>query len=70
LEGGKKIIFVAPKVALVDQQADVLKKYIPFTVGAYNGYMQVDSWSREKWTLELSEKQARLIYKIAKLKLI
>ncbi|XP_059489043.1 endoribonuclease Dicer-like isoform X2 [Neocloeon triangulifer] len=57
LENGKRIIFTAPRVALVDQQADVLRKYTPFAIGSYNGYMQVEFWDKDQWTEEFVKNQ-------------
>ncbi|XP_065351685.1 endoribonuclease Dicer-like [Cloeon dipterum] len=56
-EGGKRIIFSAPKVALVDQQAEILRKHTPFSVGCYNGYMQVEFWEKNKWLEEFAQHQ-------------
>lgn len=40
--------FLAPKVALVLQQADVLRAHLPARVAHYVGEMGVDAWGRLK----------------------
>ena len=39
--------FLAPKVALVLQQADVLRAHLPARVAHYVGEMGVDAWGRQ-----------------------
>ncbi|XP_028966508.1 endoribonuclease Dicer [Galendromus occidentalis] len=51
--GGKRSIFLAPTVPLVEQQGAVLGRHLSVKVGIYVGAMQVDLWSRERWVNEL-----------------
>lgn len=54
----KKIIFLVPKVPLVDQQANVLMKHTPLRVKGYYGQMGVDAWDRAIWAKEFEENDA------------
>ncbi|KAL0030548.1 hypothetical protein WJX79_003716 [Trebouxia sp. C0005] len=54
--GHKRVtIFLAPKVLLVQQQADVLRKHTSLRVSHYCGDMNVDYWDRRRWGKELQE---------------
>ncbi|KAF4527801.1 hypothetical protein B566_EDAN016213, partial [Ephemera danica] len=54
---GKRIIFVAPLVELVEQQAKVIHKYSTFEVGYFLGNMNVDDWTDDIWRKKLAEHQ-------------
>ncbi|KAG8999977.1 Dicer-like protein 1 [Tulasnella sp. JGI-2019a] len=55
-QSGKKIFFLVPTVALVQQQSDfVTGQTTGLRVGGYTGGMDVDLWDREKWLKELQE---------------
>ncbi|DBB11892.1 hypothetical protein WJX82_008855 [Trebouxia sp. C0006] len=55
-DGCKKItVFLAPKVLLVQQQAEVLRKHTRLRVSQYTGDMNVTSWDQQKWNQELQE---------------
>ena len=51
--GGKRIVFAAPKVAIVTQQYSVLSRQTQFSVGLFNGNMNVDNWSKEMWESQI-----------------
>lgn len=53
-EGGKLSIVLVNTVALVDQQAKVLKLRTPFKVGAYSGELCTDNWSRDQWLVQFN----------------
>ncbi|KAL3131573.1 Dicer-like protein 1 [Trebouxia sp. C0009 RCD-2024] len=54
--GQKRItVFLAPKVLLVQQQAEVLRKHTNLRVAHYCGDMNVDYWDRRRWAKELAE---------------
>ncbi|XP_065349266.1 endoribonuclease Dicer-like [Cloeon dipterum] len=55
--GGKRIFFVASMVALVIQQYNVIQRQSPFTVGMFNGAMNVDSWTKEHWLEQLESNE-------------
>lgn len=44
-------------VALARQQAEVLRKQLPFDVTLYTGDMNVDNWKRDKWREEFEKYQ-------------
>ena len=46
---GKKSVFVANSVSLVQQQADFLAKNLPYRVRSFVGADGVDSWDDAKW---------------------
>jgi len=52
--GGKRIVFAAPKVAIVTQQFNVLKRQTQFSVGMFNGNMNVDNWDKATWESQIS----------------
>lgn len=54
----QKIIFLVPKVPLVEQQANVLMKHTPLRVKGYYGQMGVDAWDRAIWEKEFEENDA------------
>lgn len=51
----KKVVFLVPKVPLVDQQRDFLDQQTPLEVRGYKGAMGVDDWDARKWGKEFSE---------------
>ncbi|KAF4391118.1 hypothetical protein F8388_009540 [Cannabis sativa] len=48
-------VFLVPKVVLVSQQADALKKHTDLKVGTYWGDMGVDFWNADKWKEEVEK---------------
>lgn len=48
----KKVMFLVPKVPLVDQQRNFLAKQTPLEVRGYVGAMNVDKWDKARWRLE------------------
>lgn len=52
---GKKIIFLVPKVPLVDQQREFLANQTPLEVRGYAGSMGTDGWDRGRWMEEFRE---------------
>lgn len=44
-------------VALARQQAEVLRKQVPYNVSLYSGDMNVDNWKRDKWRAEFEKNQ-------------
>ncbi|XP_059487782.1 endoribonuclease Dicer-like [Neocloeon triangulifer] len=56
-DGGKRIVFAAPKVALVTQQCTVLQRQTQFSVGMFNGNMNVDNWTRDMWEQQIEVHQ-------------
>lgn len=56
-KGGKRSVFLTHSKALALQQAGVIGKMTSLNVGVYTGDMNVDGWSREKWTSEFENAQ-------------
>lgn len=52
---GKKVVFLVPKVPLVDQQREFLSAQTPLEVRGYIGAMNVDSWDASRWSLEFDK---------------
>ncbi|XP_028968740.1 endoribonuclease Dicer [Galendromus occidentalis] len=52
---GKRTIFLAPNVPLVEQQSAVLACHMTVKVGTYVGSMNTDRWTSEHWNKELQE---------------
>lgn len=52
---GKKVVFLVPKVPLVDQQRDFLISQTPLEVRGYKGAMGVESWDISRWQREFAE---------------
>jgi superfamily II DNA or RNA helicase len=48
----KKIVFLVPKVALVEQQADFIGKQTPLRVTRFHGAMSIELTDRGKWKTE------------------
>lgn len=56
-------------VPLVNQQANHLRKHLPWNIGAFSGDMNVDYWSQEQWNQILDKFHVRsIIYFINKCK--
>lgn len=53
---GKKIFFLVPKVPLVEQQTEFLRKQTPLKIKGYYGAMGVDSWDLSSWQTELDDR--------------
>ena len=51
---GRKIIFLVPKVPLVEQQANFFRGQTPLRVKGYYGSLGIDSWNYKTWREELS----------------
>lgn len=45
----KKFVFLAPNVALTEQQGVVLREYLKCSVSVYNSNRGVDAWDRDQW---------------------
>jgi endoribonuclease Dicer len=59
-KGGKRTIFLANTVPLVQQQADFIRKHSHLNVGEYFGDKKIDdrildSWDQEIWNKELEK---------------
>ena len=52
---GKKVVFLVPKVPLVDQQREFLSCQTPLEVRGYIGAMNVDSWGAARWAVEFKQ---------------
>jgi endoribonuclease Dicer len=60
--GGKRTIFLANTVPLIQQQADVIKRFIDVDIEHYYGERvlnkeRIDSWNKEMWLNEFETKQ-------------
>ena len=51
----QKIVFLVPKVPLVDQQRDFLANQVPLRIRGYKGDMGVEIWPKAKWHEEFSK---------------
>lgn len=51
---GKKVVFLVPKVPLVDQHCDFLSIQTHLVVRGYKGAMGVDEWDEPRWRKEFS----------------
>uniref|UniRef100_A0A2H8TDA5 Endoribonuclease Dicer n=1 Tax=Melanaphis sacchari TaxID=742174 RepID=A0A2H8TDA5_9HEMI len=47
--GRKWTFFIVQSVPLVSQQADNLRKHLPWNIGTFSGDMNVDFWSQQNW---------------------
>ncbi|GAB6031712.1 Endoribonuclease Dicer [Chamberlinius hualienensis] len=56
-QDGKRTFFLVPKVALVQQQADVISAHTILKVGTYWGSCGVDNWTKDDWEKQLIEKE-------------
>ncbi|KAF8344148.1 uncharacterized protein EI90DRAFT_3284602 [Cantharellus anzutake] len=52
---GKKVVFLVPKVPLVEQQATVFRNNTALSVKGYFGDLGVDNWDRTAWTAEFEK---------------
>ncbi|XP_028968733.1 endoribonuclease Dicer [Galendromus occidentalis] len=52
---GKRTVFLAPSVPLVEQQSAVLAQHMTVKVASYVGSMDTDRWSSENWNREFNE---------------
>ncbi|CAL4139212.1 unnamed protein product, partial [Meganyctiphanes norvegica] len=57
----KRTVFVVNTVPLVYQQAEAIEKHTALTVGKYEGSMNVDFWSDEKWQSEIENHEVLVI---------
>lgn len=48
-KGRKWTFFIVQSVPLVSQQANSLRKHLPWNIGTFSGDMNVDFWSQEHW---------------------
>ena len=53
LAQGKKVIFLANEVELVEQQAEVIRNSTGLKTSSYCGADGVDDWGKEKWKKEI-----------------
>ncbi|CAL4063247.1 unnamed protein product [Meganyctiphanes norvegica] len=60
-EGAMRSVFVVNTVPLVRQQAGAIKMHTAFSVGLYEGSMNVDMWDKEKWLQELENNEVIVI---------
>ncbi|KAK9817465.1 hypothetical protein WJX74_006245 [Apatococcus lobatus] len=51
----RNTVFLAPRVSLVHQQADVLVNHLDLRIGRYYGEMNVDCWNKAQWLTEWQE---------------
>jgi len=47
--GRKWTFFIVQSVPLVMQQANNLRKHLPWNIGTFSGDMNVDFWSQNHW---------------------
>ncbi|TDL27660.1 P-loop containing nucleoside triphosphate hydrolase protein [Rickenella mellea] len=52
---GKKVLFLVPKVPLVEQQTHFLAGQTPLRVKGYYGGMGVDQWDKNRWRREFQQ---------------
>jgi endoribonuclease Dicer len=60
-EGRKWTFFIVHSVPLVNQQANSLRKHLPWNIGTFTGDMNVDFWSKNEWKKILEECHASTI---------
>ncbi|KZT54596.1 hypothetical protein CALCODRAFT_519296 [Calocera cornea HHB12733] len=55
--GGSRnvVVFIVPKVPLVEQQRDAVTQQTSLTARGYYGALDVDYWKREQWAKEFNE---------------
>lgn len=51
---GKKVVFLVPKVPLVDQHCDFLTGQTNLRIRGYKGAMGVDEWDESRWRKEFT----------------
>ncbi|XP_011494459.1 PREDICTED: endoribonuclease Dicer [Ceratosolen solmsi marchali] len=56
-EGGKRTIFIANTISLVNQQCMYLRRHTCFNCKAYTGDMNLDFWEGVQWEQEFEENQ-------------
>ncbi|XP_018331371.1 endoribonuclease Dicer [Agrilus planipennis] len=56
-DGGKVTLFLVSTVALVDQHSKTLQRHTAFKIGSYSGDMNIDSWSKTAWDMEINSNQ-------------
>ncbi|KAB7502303.1 putative aarF domain-containing protein kinase 1 [Armadillidium nasatum] len=54
-EEAKRTVFLVNTVPLVHQQSEVIRRHTGYSVGSYEGSMNIDLWSEEKWKEELNK---------------
>ncbi|KZO95256.1 P-loop containing nucleoside triphosphate hydrolase protein [Calocera viscosa TUFC12733] len=54
-EPRKVVVFIVPKVPLVEQQRDAISEQTSLIVRGYYGALDVDYWKREQWAKEFNE---------------
>ncbi|KAL7643352.1 UNVERIFIED_CONTAM: hypothetical protein RMT77_006644 [Armadillidium vulgare] len=54
-EGAKRTVFLVNTVPLVYQQSEAIRRHTGYSVGHYEGSMNVDLWSEERWKEELNK---------------
>ena len=57
----KKVVFLVNNVALLEQQAQVIRDCTGLSTGSYCGADGVDDWNKEKWVGEM-EKQSVMVF--------
>ena len=57
----KKVVFLVNNVALLEQQAQVIRDCTGLSTGSYCGADGVDDWSKEKWVGEV-QKQSVMVF--------
>ncbi|KAK9865889.1 hypothetical protein WJX84_003096 [Apatococcus fuscideae] len=61
-QSDKKVtVFLAPRVSLVHQQADVVRKHLDLRIGTYFGEMNVDCWNKVQWLKEWNSKDVMIM---------
>jgi endoribonuclease Dicer len=54
-------VFVAPKVALVVQQAEAIARHTNLDVIALYGALGIDFWDKSKWQAEINGKEVLVV---------
>ncbi|OQR79479.1 endoribonuclease Dicer-like [Tropilaelaps mercedesae] len=54
-DGGRRTVFLAPTVPLVQQQAAYIARHIAGRVRSFVGAMRVDDWSGRQWSQQFEE---------------
>lgn len=60
-KGRKWTFFIVQSVPLVRQQANSIKKHLPWNIGTFSGDMNVDYWSKNEWDAVLDKCHASTI---------
>ena len=61
LGSDKKVVFLANNVALLEQQAQVIRDFTGLPTGSYCGGDGVDDWNKDMWKREL-QKQSVMVF--------